>query len=43
MNQSHADTRKGKVVFYGDPPKVHKYRKRIIRHTKYGRVEVVTL
>jgi hypothetical protein len=43
QNCIFADTCKGKVVFYDDPPKIHKYRKRAIRHTKYGSVEIVAL
>lgn len=40
-NVVFADTRKGKVRFVDDPPKVHKHKKRVITRTKYGTVEVV--
>ncbi len=36
-----ADTRNGVVRFHDDPPKVHKYRKRLIERTAHGDVVVV--
>ena len=42
-NCAFADTIKGKVRHYDDPPKCDKYRKRAIQRTKYGKVEVFIL
>ncbi len=36
----YADTKKGKVVFYPQPYKVHKHRKRLISKTLHGNVTV---
>lgn len=40
-NVIYANTRTGKVRVYDDPPKVHKYGKRLIVRTLRGMVEVV--
>jgi len=39
----YADTRKGKVVFYDQPPRMHKHGKRLITRTRYGIVTVAPM
>lgn len=39
----YADTRNGEVRIHDDPPKLDKYRKRIIERTLYGVVTVEPL
>lgn len=36
----YADTKKGKVVFFPQPLKVHKHKKKVICKTRYGQVTV---
>lgn len=41
VKAAFADTKKGKVVIYDEPLKLHKHCKRLVKRTRYGAVSVV--